>query len=102
MAGSYNHIDDEGVFSMDTIDNMGDASEALHQCYFMIRFLAEDDPKRIAVAVEHYYANLRGETDAASVLYERCFDDGYGGEDYVDDEDADDDDDGGASSSSWP
>lgn len=38
MAGSLNHIVDAGTgkFTMDSIDNLGDAHEALHDCYFII------------------------------------------------------------------
>jgi hypothetical protein len=40
MAGSWEHIDNEGRFTMALIDNMGDAAEALEQCHAMITWLA--------------------------------------------------------------
>lgn len=42
MAGSYGHItDDAGRFiGTDGIDNLGDAYEALEECYGMIQFLS--------------------------------------------------------------
>jgi len=37
MAGSLNHIiNNDGKFTMDTIENLGDAYEALEECYFII------------------------------------------------------------------
>ena len=46
MAGSLNHIidDDTGGFSMGTIDNMGDAHEALEDCYDIIALLLDRIP----------------------------------------------------------
>jgi hypothetical protein len=41
MAGSLNHIvGDDGRFSMDTIENMGDAHEALEECFDFIHALS--------------------------------------------------------------
>ena len=41
MAGSLNHIVSEtGKFTMATIENMGDAHEALHECFELIRILS--------------------------------------------------------------
>ena len=39
MAGSLSHIvdSDTGEFTMDTIENMGDAYEALEECFHLIR-----------------------------------------------------------------
>lgn len=40
MAGSLNHIvGDEGFFSMDLIENLDDAHEALHECFNIIQEL---------------------------------------------------------------
>ena len=41
MAGSYRHIvEDDGSFrGMDLIENLGDAHEALKECYEMIQYL---------------------------------------------------------------
>ncbi len=38
MAGSLNHLIDEetGKFTMDSIDNLGDAHEALEECFNII------------------------------------------------------------------
>ena len=36
MAGSYSHINKNGEFTMDYIDNMGDAAEALEDCFVII------------------------------------------------------------------
>ncbi len=37
MAGSLNHIVDEsGAFTMDSIENMGDAHEALEECFDIV------------------------------------------------------------------
>ena len=41
MAGSLNHIvGDDGHFTMSTIENMGDAHEALHECFEIIRAMS--------------------------------------------------------------
>ena len=39
MAGSLNHIvdSDTGEFTMDLIDHLGDAHEALEECFHLIR-----------------------------------------------------------------
>lgn len=49
MAGSLNHIVDEntGKFSMDLIDNLGDAHEALHECFEIIRTMTGGDKDEI-------------------------------------------------------
>jgi hypothetical protein len=43
MAGSLNHIVDDatGQFRMGLIENMGDAREALDECFKVIRVLSE-------------------------------------------------------------
>lgn len=49
MAGSLNHIvDDDGRFSMDTIENLGDAWEALEECYAIIYHLAGGDSAKVS------------------------------------------------------
>lgn len=51
MAGSFNHIvDDDGTFTMDCIDNMGDAHEALEECFGLIYHLADGDSAKISRA----------------------------------------------------
>jgi len=39
MAGSLNHIVDSGTgeFTMDLIENLGDAHEALVECFYLIK-----------------------------------------------------------------
>lgn len=40
MSGSLNHITaDDGSFTMETIDDLGDAHEALEECHQIIAFL---------------------------------------------------------------
>ena len=45
MAGSYGHCEDieTGGYRFDMLENMGDAAEACHQMFWMIRFLAKND-----------------------------------------------------------
>ena len=51
MAGSLSHITDrDGSFSIDLIENMGDAYEALEECFFLIRELSEGDTSKVSVA----------------------------------------------------
>lgn len=49
MAGSYRHITNaDGSFrGADLIDNLGDAYEALEECYDMIQQLTGGDKKKI-------------------------------------------------------
>jgi hypothetical protein len=49
MAGSYRHItDSENRFiGTDLIENIGDAHEALEECYLMIQHLSGSDKQRI-------------------------------------------------------
>jgi len=48
MAGSYRMlIDDDGRFTMDLIDNLGDAAEALEECVTIIaRYENDETPYR--------------------------------------------------------
>lgn len=71
MAGSYSHItdDDTGRFiGVDLIDNLGDAYEALEECYGMVQYLAQmasvfklsgDKQALIEEARQHYKDGLR-------------------------------------------
>jgi len=45
MAGSLNHIvdDETGEFKMDTIENLGDAHEALEECFNIIASMTGGD-----------------------------------------------------------
>lgn len=49
MAGSYRHITDhDNKFrGIDLIDHLGDAYEALEECYDMIAFLTNNDKQKI-------------------------------------------------------
>lgn len=41
MAGSLSHIvDDDGTFTMELIENLGDAHEALEECFQLIYVLS--------------------------------------------------------------
>ncbi len=42
MAGSLSHIvdDETGAFRMDLIENLGDAHEALEECYLLIKSMS--------------------------------------------------------------
>jgi hypothetical protein len=49
MAGSLNHVvGEDGRFTMDCLDNLGDAHEALEECFAIIHDLAEGDMARIS------------------------------------------------------
>ena len=48
MAGSLAHIvDGDGTFTMDLIENMGDAHEALEDCFLIIQALTQGEKKKI-------------------------------------------------------
>lgn len=48
MAGSLNHlVADDGTLKLDTIENLGDAAEALTECFHVIRWLTRGDRIRI-------------------------------------------------------
>lgn len=48
MAGSLNHlISSNGKFTISNIDKMGDAVEALQECFDIIMLLAEGDFRRV-------------------------------------------------------
>lgn len=59
MAGSFEHVDDDGGFRFDLIENMGDAHEACEEMHWLIHFLAEYSRPRIDEALEAYYAQAR-------------------------------------------
>ncbi|NJM10588.1 MAG: hypothetical protein HC889_00545 [Synechococcaceae cyanobacterium SM1_2_3] len=49
MAGSLNHIVGvDGRFTMDTIENLGDAHEALEECFAIIYHLTNGDHEKLA------------------------------------------------------
>lgn len=57
MAGSLSHIiDADGRFTMELIDNMGDAHEALEECFALILELSEGDMAKVsAVCRKHRF-----------------------------------------------
>jgi hypothetical protein len=52
MAGSYDHIThaEGGWKGVKTLDNMGDAEEALYHCWLMIQILSQGDLSTIGNA----------------------------------------------------
>jgi len=49
MAGSFNHlVGEDERFTVDTIDNLGDAIEALEECWQIIHRLSSGDEQMIA------------------------------------------------------
>lgn len=58
MAGSYHHCrEDDGTFTFDLIENMGDAHEACEMMFWMINRLATDE--QIKQVEEEYFAAAR-------------------------------------------
>lgn len=58
MAGSFRHVtDNDGAFrGIDLIDNLGDAHQALEECYEMIQYLTHGDQLAIYTAwLEGYF-----------------------------------------------
>ncbi len=56
MAGSYDHlVDDDGKFQgVELLDDLGDAYQALEECFGMIWFLANGDAGRVVYAWRHW------------------------------------------------
>lgn len=53
MAGSLYHIvDEDGTFYMGGIENLGDAHEALDECFKIIMKLTDGDRNRINAALD--------------------------------------------------
>lgn len=51
MAGSLSHIiDTDGTFTMDLIDNLGDAHEALEECFAVIIELSGGNMGKVSKA----------------------------------------------------
>lgn len=49
MAGSLSHIiNKDGAFDMNMIENLGDAEEALEECFQIIFALSNGDSKRVS------------------------------------------------------
>lgn len=57
MAGSYSHITGKNnVFiGVDLIDNLGDAHEALEECYEIIQILSGGSKEKILKAIKKIY-----------------------------------------------
>ena len=59
MAGSLCHIvnwdeeesEGDGTFHMDLVENLGDAHEALEECFDLIAYLADGDPSDACAAL---------------------------------------------------
>jgi len=49
MAGSLNHIvrEEDGAFTMEYIETLGDAHEALEECFHIIATLINGDKKKL-------------------------------------------------------
>ena len=62
MAGSYSHITSKSGKFIGTslLDNMGDAYEALQECFGMIQVLANFDQECIVDAEQRYEEGLVG------------------------------------------
>lgn len=55
MAGSLSHIiNEDGTFTMDLIENLGDAHEALEECFVLIYELSDGDMDKISEACEKH------------------------------------------------
>lgn len=53
MAGSFNHIvNRDGGFGLDLIENLGDAAEALEECYRLIYVLSSGNTASIRDACQ--------------------------------------------------
>ncbi|MBW2097160.1 MAG: hypothetical protein JRI80_20080 [Deltaproteobacteria bacterium] len=55
MAGSYEHlVGNDGSFDMSTIENLGDAHEALEECFALINELVDGDIAKLEIAEMRY------------------------------------------------
>jgi len=67
MAGSFNHLrgEDGNYAGIGLIENMGDASEAIEQMFFMLMFIVGgwEAESRLEMASEAYYRCARGEDE---------------------------------------
>ena len=55
MAGSLRHIiDHKGRFTTDGIENLGDATEALEECFFIIKKLTNGKAETINTVCNKY------------------------------------------------
>ena len=61
MSGSFASIvGDDGEFRVDFIENLGDAHEALEQCFSIIHFFTAGKPENVNVACDLYNFPLIG------------------------------------------
>jgi len=76
MAGSLSHIvNEDGKFTMDLIENLRDAWEALDECFVLIYELADGDSERISAACRKHnfpdpWKNEFGDNPKASMCLE--------------------------------
>ena len=65
MAGSYRHITDKdnNFIGIDLIENLGDAHEALEECWHLINILSENDKDKIAAAHLKYIERINGDVE---------------------------------------
>lgn len=65
MAGSYRHITDSknNFIGVDLLDHMGDAYEALEECWHIINILSEGDKNKICEAHLKYIQQIGGNVD---------------------------------------
>jgi hypothetical protein len=65
MAGSYRHIVDENnnFRGLELIDDLGDAYEALEECWHIINILSEGDKSKIAAAHLEYVRRIGGDVE---------------------------------------
>ena len=63
MAGSLNHIvGEDGRFKMSTIENLGDASEALEECFHVIRVLTGGSREKVNEVLRGlHYPSIRAD-----------------------------------------
>ena len=61
MAGSFDHVNGPEGFTVDLIENLGDAHEALKEMHWLILELAQGDIPKIRRALARYYRGSRAE-----------------------------------------
>jgi len=74
MAGSYRHITDHNnnFIGIDLIDNLGDAHEALEECYHIIKNLSGDKYRdRIFEAWKKYILDTYPDCDKSVMKFSR-------------------------------
>ena len=74
MAGSYQHIvNGDGSFrGTELLENLGDAYEALEECYEMIQWLTQGDKRKVYEAwLEGYFKKYCPIENLPQASYER-------------------------------